>query len=67
MINSYGIESTIYRYLTVNATVLGSIPTRENELFSFIPTGKTKRGGVDFLHSTRNVSKIEECIGYAVV
>ena len=43
-----------------NATVMGSIPTRRNDIylyFHFLRSGKVKRG-VEFRHSTPNAPRI---------
>ena len=43
--------------VVVNATVVGSIPTRKNKLFSFPRSGRYKaKRGVEFRHLTLNVS-----------
>ena len=61
--------------VTVNATVVCSIPTRGKELlfiniFSafcilFVLVTRQNRG-VEFCHSTRNASKIRRCVGNGV-
>ena len=38
--------------------VVGSIPTRGNEIFSFLPSGVGAKRGVEFHHSTHVASKI---------
>ena len=47
-----------YKRVNVNATVVCSIPTRENELV--FRSGNTVHEGVEIRHSTRNASTIRE-------
>ena len=49
--------------LTVKATIVGSIPTRGNDLLLSCCCGNRTRRGVNLSHFTRNVSKIERKVG----
>ena len=45
--------------ITLNETILGSIPTRGNKLFSFPGSDNNTKQGVVFHHSTSDVSYSE--------
>ena len=49
--------------MTINAVVVESIPTRANEIFSLLRCGNVTKRGVEFLHSTRNASRIRRKMG----
>ena len=47
----------IAHVLIINATVVGSIPNRANELFSLLRSGNKTRSGVEVRYPPGNISK----------
>ena len=55
--------------MTLNATVVGLIPTQGNELFKiyFFRFGNKTKRGVKFRHPTCNISKIQRKVGTEIL